>query len=201
MKRFSSDKVYQQLFQTAFTKDENPVTVKNVQYSIASFIKTIVSFQSAYDKKMLNETEQKGLQLFQSKELKCSQCHSGVNFNQPQFQTSPYFNTGFFTDTFVNKGLFAFTKNKNDWGKYKVPTLRNLVFTAPYLHDGSAETLEQVIQLYEQGGKPSAVNKHLFITGFKLNSQQRSELMAFLLSLSDSTVITNNVFTNPWTIK
>lgn len=201
LQQINSDKTYQQLFQKAFPEEEQVVTVKNVQYSIASFIKTIFAFQSRYDKKLLSENEQKGFQLFQSKELKCSQCHSGANFNQPVFQSSPYFNTGFFTDTSINKGLFALTNNKDDLGKYKVPTLRNLAFTAPYLHDGSAETLEQVIQLYEQGGKSSVINKHPFIAGFKLNSQQRSELVAFLLSLSDSTVITNNAYTNPWNIK
>jgi cytochrome c peroxidase len=201
LQRISSDQTYQQLFQKAFPNEKQKFTLKNVQYSISSFVKTIVSFESAYDKKALNKNEQKGFQLFQSKELKCSQCHSGVNFNQPQFQSSPYFNTGFFSHTSLNKGLFAFTNKKADWGKYKVPTLRNLAFTAPYLHDGSAETLEQVIQLYEIGGQPSAINKHPLITGFKLNSQQRSELIAFLLSLSDSTVITNNAYTNPWNTK
>lgn len=201
LKRISSNKTYQELFKTAFPNDENPFTVRHLQYSISSFVKTILSFQSPYDKKMLNKKEQKGFELFQSSKLKCNKCHSGVNFNKPLFQTSPYFNTGFFTDTSINKGLFAFTNNKTDEGKYKVPTLRNLAFTAPYLHDGSAETLEQVIQLYEQGGKPSALNKHPFISGIKLNSQQRNDLVAFLLSLSDSTVITNNAFTNPWNIK
>jgi cytochrome c peroxidase len=80
----------------------------------------------------------------------------------------------------------------------KVPALRNLSFTAPYLHDGSAETLQQVIELYEKGGQSSVKNKHPFITGFKLNSQERTDLLSFLLSLSDSSVLKNPAYANPF---
>jgi cytochrome c peroxidase len=206
--RFRADSFYTQQFQTAFPGEMNPVTIKNIQYAITSFIKTIISFQSPYDdyqhrnkKDALPSSAINGLQLFQSAQLQCNRCHGGINFNQPGFQSAPYFNTGFFTDTLLHKGLAVVTANKNDGGKYKVPTLRNLAFTAPYLHDGSAETLEDVIRLYEQGGYPSVQNKHPFITGFKLNSQQRSDLISFLLSLSDSSVLTNPAYTNPWTVK
>lgn len=201
LQRFSSDSLYQQLFQNAFPNETDPVTVNNIQFAITSFIKTIVSVQSPHDKGVPETSASNGLLLFQSMKLQCSQCHSGVNFNKPGFEAAPYFNTGFFADTIQHKGLAAITGNKNDMGKYKVPTLRNLAFTAPYLHDGSAETLEQVIQLYEQGGQPSVTNKHPFITGFKLNSQQRKELISFLLSLSDSSILTNPAYSNPWKIK
>ena len=90
---------------------------------------------------------------------------------------------------------------KENIGKYRTPTLRNLLFTAPYLHDGSAESLTAVIQQYEQGGKKSVINKHPFIGGFKLNSQQRSDLVDFLQSLSDSAVLNNPAYNNPWKIK
>jgi cytochrome c peroxidase len=208
LNRFSTDSFYRQQFQTAFPEEMNPVTVKNIQYAITSFIKTIISFQSPYDdyqhrnkKEALSSSAINGLRIFQSAQLQCNQCHGGINFNQPGFQSAPYFNTGFFTDTLLHKGLAVVTANKNDYGKYKVPTLRNLAFTAPYLHDGSAETLEEVIQLYQQGGYPSIQNKHPFITGFKLNSQQRNDLISFLLSLSDSSVLTNPAYANPWTVK
>jgi cytochrome c peroxidase len=208
LQRFSHDSFYIEQFQGVFPKVTNPVSITNIQLAITSFIKTIVSFQSPYDdykyrnkKDALSSSEINGMQLFQSAQLQCNQCHSGINFNQAIFGTAPYFNTGFFTDTTLHRGLAAFTGNKNDIGKYKMPTLRNLAFTAPYLHDGSAETLEQVIRLYEQGGHPSVQNKHPFIAGFKLNSQQRSDLISFLLSLSDSSVLTNPAYANPWIIK
>jgi cytochrome c peroxidase len=90
-----------------------------------------------------------------------------------------------------------FTGKQHDAGKYRVPTLRNLAFTAPYLHDGSAETLEEVVRLYEKGGLPGVKGRHPFISGFQLNSQQRTDLIRFLLSLSDSSVLKNPSFQNP----
>lgn len=205
---FSSDKFYQEEFKKCFPGEPDPITVKNIQYAITGFIKTIITFNSPYDvfvyhnkKDALTPSALSGMQLFQSAELKCAQCHGGINFNQPVFQSSPFFNTGFFADTALNKGLaenIPFTENI---GKYKVPTLRNLLFTAPYLHDGSAESLTAVIQQYEQAGKKPVINKHPFIGGFKLNSQQRTDLVAFLQSLSDSGVLNNPAYNNPWKIK
>jgi cytochrome c peroxidase len=189
LKRFSTNAFYGQQFTLAFPEEKNPVTIKNIQQSITSFIKTILSFQSAYDdyfyynkKNALSESAVKGMQLFQSSALKCIQCHNGVNFNQPVFQSLPHFTTGLSIDS----------------AKVKVPTLRNLAFTAPYLHDGSIETLLQVIEQYEAGGSASVNNKHPFIKGFKLNSQERRDLLSFLLSLSDSSVLKNPAYANPF---
>ena len=190
LKRFRSDSFYQLQFKYAFPGERDPVTVKNIQLCITSFIKTILCFQSPYDayryhgnKHALNESAVRGLTLFQSAELKCSQCHGGVNFNQPVFQSGPYFVTGLSGDSLL----------------VKVPVLRNLAFTAPYLHDGSAESLEQVIDLYASGGLRIVNKKHAFIKGFKLNSQERADLISFLLSLSDSSVIKNPEYANPFT--
>lgn len=94
-------------------------------------------------------------------------------------------------------------------GKYLVPTLRNLAFTAPYFHDGSAQTLEEVIAIYENGGRDltkgefagdGRVNqlKNPLISGFKLNQQERKDLISFLFSLSDSSVLTNKAYANPF---
>jgi cytochrome c peroxidase len=189
LKRFNSDTFYPQQFKHVFPDDKDPVSIKNIQKSITSFIKTIISLQSPYDdyyyrnnKNALNESAIKGMQLFQSPELKCSQCHGGINFNQPVFQTFPYMITGL----------------SGDSAMLKVPTLRNLAFTAPYLHDGSAETIVDVIKLYEAGGSSNVNNKHQFIKGFKLNSQERRDLLSFLLSLSDSSVLINPAYANPF---
>lgn len=208
LQHFSTDNFYKAAFEKGFPDEANPVTVKNIQYAITCFIKTIISFNSPYDafvyqnkKDALTPSAQRGMQLFRSNELKCAQCHGGVNFNQPVFQSAPFFNTGFFTDTILNKGLAGNIPLAENLGKYKVPTLRNLLFTAPYLHDGGAESLTVVIQQYEQGGKKSVINKHAFIGGFKLNSHQRSDLVAFLQSLSDSGVLNNPAYNNPWKIK
>jgi len=189
LKRYSSDPFYLEQFKLAFPGEKDPCTILNIQQSITSFIKTIFSFQSPYDdqtdrhiKNAMTESAVRGMQLFRSPVLKCSQCHGGINFDQPVFQPSPYFITGFTGDSV----------------KYKVPTLRNLAFTAPYLHNGSAETLLQVIELYQAGGDQHVKNKHPFITGFKLNSQEQRDLLSFLLSLSDSSVLKNPAYANPF---
>jgi cytochrome c peroxidase len=93
---------------------------------------------------------------------------------------------------------YFITGLSDDSSMLRVPTLRNLAFTAPYLHDGSAETLEQLIALYEKGGQLNVNNKHPFIKGFKLNSQERRDLISFLLSLSDSSVLKNPAYANPF---
>lgn len=210
LKQFENDAFYQTLFAKAFPglSNEKLFTVKHVQYSITSFIKTIVSFHSPYDeftyngnKAALNKSALRGMVLFNSAELKCNQCHGGINFNEPSFKPAPYVNSGFFPDTILHRGLAAKTGNAADVGKYKIPTLRNLAFTSPYLHDGSVESLQEVIGLFEKGNLSTDKNKHPYITGFTLNLQQRNDLIQFLLCLSDSSVIKKSYYQDPWGIK
>jgi cytochrome c peroxidase len=227
LKRLEQDSLYTKLFANSFPGKKNHITVQNIITAISSFIYTIVSDQSAYDAYLkgdttaLSSTEKRGMQLFFSKELKCAACHGGFNFSTPLVRnikgdTVFFFNTGLYnTDTkgsypAYDPGLYQHTKQPGDMGAFRVPTLRNLAFTAPYLHDGSAETLEEVISIYENGGRNLTegeykgngrknIYKHSLITGFKLNSQQRKELIGFLLSLSDSSVLTNPAYANPFT--
>jgi cytochrome c peroxidase len=179
LQRFSSNKFYRQQFKFAFPEIKEPVSVKNIQQSITSFIDELI-YQN--NKNALGESGIRGMELFRSSKLKCNQCHGGINFNQPVFQSLPHFITGLSGDTTI----------------LKVPTLRNLAFTAPYFHNGSAETLMDVLKLYEAGGDRMVKNKHPFIKGFKLNSQERMDLLNFLLSLSDSSVIKNPAYANPF---
>jgi cytochrome c peroxidase len=227
LERIKADTYYQQQFRKAFSNKENPITINNIQNSIASFVKTILSFDSPYDryyyrkdKGSMNSEQLNGSKLFFSNELNCGSCHGGINFSSPSIKNGNgfsdlYFNTGLYN---VNNqgsypeedlGLSYLTKNPADIGKFKVPTLRNLAFTAPYFHDGSATTLDDVITLYENGGRNIVIgaykgdgrnnpNKHPLIKGFKLNSQQRKDLVSFLLSLSDSSVLKKPAYTNPF---
>ncbi|MEO5592181.1 MAG: hypothetical protein ABIR15_10815, partial [Chitinophagaceae bacterium] len=107
-------------------------------------------------------------------------------------------------------GLFEFTKQPGDMGKYLVPALRNLAFTAPYLHDGTAASLEDVINIYESGGRNilTPLNKgdgrknpykSPLISGFVINGQEKKDLIDFLLSLSDTSVCNNKMYSNPFT--
>jgi len=165
-------------------------------------------------KEALDESQIRGKILFFSNQLACATCHGGINFNKASGEMQ-YFNTGLYytTDEYHypegDKGLYELTKNPDDVGKFKVPTLRNLAYTAPYYHDGSAATLEDVLKVYENGGRviPQGINngdgrhhsnKSKIINGFKLNSQQRIDLINFLFSLTDSSVISNPAYSNPF---
>ncbi len=191
--RIKQETQYIQLFSKAFAADREKFTVKNVQYAITSFVKTLISLHSPYDQYMkgdstaLSVAAKRGKVLFESKELKCSLCHGGINFNRPVFQQSPYFAAGFSGDA------------GKDSLRYKVPTLRNLAFTSPYFNDGSVEMLEEVINLFAAGGK--APNRHPYVSGFSLNLEQRKDLVLFLLSLSDSSFIKKTQFQDPWVTK
>ena len=158
--------------------------------------------------------------LFYSDSLACRNCHSGFNFDTPLLKDSTgktqyYFNTGLYNINNSNqypdydRGLFEITGNKKDEGVYRVPTLRNLAFTAPYYHDGSALTLEEVILNYESGGRNvttglykgegnTNIYKNTLIHGFSLTSQQRKDLINFLLALTDSSVLKNKNYANPF---
>lgn len=211
----------------AFKKEKEPFTIFNIQQSITSFIKSIFSFNSPYDNfnfknkhDALTESQQNGMKLFFSDSLNCSKCHGGINFNTPEIKDIKrnridYFNTGLYNlDSLggypaYDEGLYEHTKNKNDKGKYLVPTLRNLAFTGPYFHDGSARTLDDVLRVYEEGGRNldsgmyrgdgrRNVNKSPLINGFRISSQQHRDMVNFLLSLSDSTIIINPNYANPF---
>ncbi|MFT3846736.1 MAG: cytochrome c peroxidase [Lacibacter sp.] len=210
LKRLREDSLYRSLFSRAFpgVDEKELFTVKHVQFAISSFTKTILSFNSRYDdyvyrgkKTALDSGEVRGMLLFQSSRLKCNQCHSGVNLNEPVISGSPHFNTGFFTDTAVHKGVAMNTKNDSDAGKYKTPTLRNLAFTSPYFHDGSVESLQEVVSMFANGNLSKDQNKHPFIQGFNLNLQERNDLIRFLLCLTDSTILHKPQYQNPWEIK
>ncbi len=225
--RIKSDNYYRKQFEKIFIEDKNPVNLKNIQSCITSFVKTILSFSSRYDNYFfrrdtlaLSKSQLNGMNLFFSTNLHCSACHGGINFSNPfikniKGQPEFYFNTGLYNldnrgdYPAFDRGLADVTKNPADIGKYKVPTLRNLAFTAPYFHDGSAATLDEVIRFYEQGGRTilsgsykgdgrNNPNKHPFIKEFKLNSQERKDLIDFLMSLTDSSVLINPLYANPF---
>jgi cytochrome c peroxidase len=223
LKRIQKDKNYQKLF----AETNKPISWINIKTAINDFIFTIQSNQSRYDiylkgeTKALNISEKRGMQLFFSAKLKCASCHGGFNFSTPTItnqkgDTIFYFNTGLYNIDgkgaypAYDQGLFQQTKYSIDMGKFRVPTLRNLAYTAPYLHDGSAATLTEVIDMYAAGGRKikegiHAGNgmanpfKHTFIEGFAISEEDKINLISFLLSLSDSSFVNNKNYQNPFT--
>jgi cytochrome c peroxidase len=223
LKRIKNDKVYQELFSSANSK----ITLENIKLAINDFIFSLQSNSSNYDKYVkgdtntLNKSEKRGLQLFFSSELKCSSCHGGINFSTPSITSEKgdtlfYFNTGLYNldgkgyYPEYDQGLYQLTQNKIDMGKFRVTTLRNLAFTAPYLHDGSAASLLELINIYANGGREitDGINKgdgksnpykHSLIHGFIISEIDKVNLNNFLLSLSDSSFIQNKNYQNPFT--
>ncbi|MBS1575570.1 MAG: di-heme enzyme [Bacteroidetes bacterium] len=224
--RIKNDQFYRSQFKEVFADADKSVTIKNIQYCIASFIKSIFSYNSRFDQffyqkqDVLSASEKKGMQLFFSAKLNCSSCHGGTNFDKSILQDDNgkpliYFNTGLYNIggkgdyPESDKGLYQQTGNRSDMGRYRIPTLRNLAFTAPYYHDGSAVTLEEVISNYENGGRLTARGllngngsanpyKSNLIKGFLLTGEEEKDLISFLLALSDSSVLVNKKYSNPF---
>ena len=148
---------YPPLFQKSFGSPE--VTIDNMAKAIATFERTLLSGNSPYDqykagrKAALTPAQVRGLDVFVNK-AKCDQCHEGINFT-----SNSYHNLGVGTDQpNPDPGRFEVTKEPTDWGAFKTPTLRDVARTAPYMHDGSLKTLDEVVEFYDKGGKP---NKNL----------------------------------------
>lgn len=173
---------YKVLFAKVFGNEE--ITIDQVAKALATFERTVLSGNSPYDryragdKKAMTGQQVRGWEVFRNK-AKCDQCHEGINFT-----TNEYHNLGVGTDRpDPDVGRFAVTKNPQDWGAFKTPTLREIANTAPYMHDGSLKTLEEVVEYYDKGGIP---NKNLdeHIKPLKLTSEDKAALVAFLKALS-----------------
>ncbi len=140
---------YRDLFERAFGRDVN---VDDIARAIASFERTIVSWDSRWDQfitgnvAVLSDSEMRGLIVFQGKG-RCIQCHSGWNLADEK-----YHNIGIGWDSpEPDEGRFAVTKNDKDRGAFRTPTLRDVALTGPYMHDGRFDTLEQVVDYYSNG--------------------------------------------------
>ncbi len=221
------DAVYQRLYAAAFPGDVGPMTQDHVVKAIATFERSLVSARSPYDRYHFDRDEgalpdaaRRGEVLFHSRPLSCFTCHGGVHFSGAmgsgmapvavEFHNTGLYNLpGLLSYPVENPGLFEATKQAGDVGKFKPPTLRNIAVTAPYMHDGSVATLEDVIDHYAAGGRTIAhgahqgvgrdnPNKARAIGGFTMTAEQRSDLVAFLRSLTDEAVLRDPRFTNPW---
>jgi len=190
---------YPDLFLMAFGTSKIAPTL--VTKAIAQFERTLVSGNSKFDKYLLGErtlstAEQNGFSVFMD-EAKgdCFHCHGSSN--NPLWTDNKFHNNGL-DATFQDLGLGAVTGDPNDNGKFKSPSVRNLAFTAPYMHDGRFATLDEVIDHYSEGLKRSAtidpLMKNVNAGGVQLSRQDKNDLKAFLQSLSDTEFINNPNF-------
>jgi cytochrome c peroxidase len=216
--RIRDDAMYRELFSRAFPHASDPVTFDNIAKAIASFVRTLISFDSPFDRYAwygedgaLTEAQVRGMNLFMSERLECAHCHAGFNFSQFVTHESAevvervFHVTGLsaYSETYVSGadyGLFAVTGDVRDKDRFKAPTLRNIARSAPYMHDGSIATLDEVIDFYAAGGRGegrSHPEKSPFIKGFMLTAQERQDLLAFLESLTDEKFLANPQFGDP----
>ena len=173
---------YAPLFAKAFGNDQ--IDIDRVAMAIATLERTILSGNAPYDrykkgdKKAMSPEQVRGMSVFFDK-AKCDRCHENSNFT-----LNAYSNIGIGMDKpNPDLGRFNETKDPRDWGVFKVPTLREIEHTAPYMHDGSLKTLEEVVDYYDKGGTP---NKNLDSNIRKLNltDQEKKDLVSFMKALS-----------------
>lgn len=210
--KLQADSQYPFLFERAFGSSQ--IDSVNVAKAIAQFERTLISGNSPFDKFLAANkatgssgwSEANELLAFQGFAIfmdenkgDCFHCH-GDQFN-PLWTDNLYHNNGL-DAVITDKGLGEVTGNSIDDGKFKTPTLRNLAFTAPYMHDGRFATLEEVIQHYSSGLQNSPtvdpLMKNVSSGGNNLNPQEQNALKWFLLSLSDSSFVNNPAFADPW---
>ncbi len=224
--RIRADATYAESFDRAFPRASEPVTFDNVAKALASFVRTLISFDSPFDRyayygddAALTEAQVRGMNLFMSERLECAHCHAGFNFSQFVTHESAavaeraFHVTGLYpySETYISGadyGLFAVTGESADKDRFKAPTLRNIERSAPYMHDGSLATLGDVIDFYAAGGRVltdgpragdgrSHPGKSPFIKGFTLTAQERQDLLDFLASLTDERFLNNAEFAAP----
>lgn len=208
------DPVYQRLFRQAFPEAADPFTLQNIAKAIAAFERTIISFRSPYDRYQwggdaaaLSASAKRGeLLFFFSERGGCFQCHSGWNFSAVRWDGSRsadsranFFHTGVSEYAAPNCGLFEHTREPEDVGKFRAPTLRNIALTAPYMHDGSLASLEEVIEQYAVGGRTSHPNKSGLLRSFSLTPDEKRDLIEFLKFLTDEELPHDPRWSNPWT--
>lgn len=225
--RFREDDLYAELFAEAFPDVEDPVDFKHIVFGLASFCRTLISGNAPYDRFVegdadaMSESAKRGLAMMFEEELDCHHCHNTFNFSnalwtdKTVFRERAYANNGLYnidaTGAYPpgSEGLYEFTLDLADQGKFRTPGLRNVTLTGPYMHDGSVETLDDVLDMYSAGGRNLTEgdftgdgslnpNKSAFVHGFTLSAQRRADVMALFEALRDEEFLTDPRFSNPF---
>jgi cytochrome c peroxidase len=185
----SNDISYQKMSLEAYNRSLDPFVLVR---AIATFERSLISDASKYDlfindKASLNSSEKRGLKLFNDPNNGCISCHEGPLFTNHKFENNGLYSS--YNDT----GRYRLTGLQGDMGKFKTPSLRNLKYTAPYMHDGSLATLEEVVNHYIKGGMQHQ-NKSNKVKPLSLSNEDVKDLIAFLNTLNDETFIKNSLF-------
>lgn len=191
--RLNMDSTYIAMSMDAYNRAPDAFVITR---ALACFERSLLSGYSRFDHyenyndtDALSTAEQRGMQLFFSERTHCSQCHGGFNFTNYAFE-----NNGLYEE-YTDVGRFRFTGEDTDIARFKVPSLRNIELTAPYMHDGSLPTLEAVVEHYNTGGK-NHPQKNSMVNPLNLSQKEKSDLIAFLKSLTDESFVKNPIFKN-----
>ncbi len=225
-RRMREKATYISLFEQAYPGEG--IDLKLARLALASFVRSLVSYQSPFDRFLAGEKAaispdaERGSRLFYSERLGCSHCHVGFNFTTATHsqstqgpRTSPFHNIGLYnlggTGDYPTsaQGLITESGFDKDMGRFRVPSLRNVALTAPYGHDGSVESLEDFIRIYEAGGRvidegSKAGDGRISpwrspdLKSFTLDDSERADLIAFLTSLSDASLVVDPSLATPW---
>lgn len=212
VERIKALEYYEPLFKTEFGGNIN---ANNILIAISEFVNELASFDSRFDKALekhfakyksienlkqydfadFTESENRGMKIYMKK---CASCHS-ENFGAPSKVSA---NNGLYSD-YVDNGVGQLSQNDAEYGLYKVPTLRNIMYTAPYMHDGSLATVEDVLNQYSTGIKCHRNLSPELKDGnepVKMNfsNQDKQDLIAFFKTLNEPTLMTDEKFSNPF---
>lgn len=178
---------YQRSFHEVFGGD---VAIDRIAQAIAAYERTLVTPHSPYDQylmgdsKALSPAQKRGFTLFKGK-ARCVLCHSGVLLSDQSYHNLGVPQTGTLS---VDVGRYAVTHNPEDKGKFRTPSIRNVALTAPYMHDGTFRTLDQVVDFYNKGGGRSRfTTKDSLLVPLHLSAKEKKDLVAYLRSLSGET--------------
>ena len=201
--KLQNDPNYPPLFKAAFETEliDSNLVVK----AIAQFERTLISGNSRVDKHVikniagvnipgdnfLTAQELRGFDLFMQEEKgDCFHCHG--DFYNPLWTDNEFRNNGL--DLVPDSGLASVTKRASDYGKFKTPSLRNIAFSAPYMHDGRFNTIREVVDFYADDVQTTSPNLDATMKFRNLNNQEREDLVAFLMALTDSSFVNNTAF-------
>lgn len=207
--KFKRHPDYPQRFRAAFgIERKSEITKELAAKAIAQFERTLISANSKYDAVVwrnegeFTEEEEEGFELFKVETAitighpGCTHCHNAPLMTDNSFRNNGLDDVAALED-FVDKGRGEVTNTVFDNGKFRVPSLRNIALTAPYMHDGRFETLEEVLDHYASGGH-GVENEDTNIIQFDLTPEEKQALIAFLHTLTDTSFINNPAYKNPF---
>ncbi|MGB1039821.1 MAG: cytochrome-c peroxidase [Flavobacteriales bacterium] len=187
IERLKENVEYTRLSKLAYNREPDGFVLTR---AISAFERTLISGNSLYDEYIngkldaFSPSQIRGKNLFFSSKTNCSTCHSGFNFTNNTFESIGLY------PSYSDSGRMRVTLNESDRNKFIVPSLRNVEVTAPYMHDGSIQTLEEVVDFFDNGGHNS-VNKSSLVRKLYLTDTEKGDLVIFLKSLTDTDFLNN----------